>query len=276
MEDISIYILTHKKFAYEENEIYKPLLNGSALLDEDFGYIRDDTGDNISKLNPYYAELTGQYWVWKNSKSDIIGFCHYRRYFKNIFMKKISKEDIENILKNHDIILPHKLHSTKTSLDSIGWGKDLIKLYGESTHMPCHSPEDYKLLRKIIIQKSPEYLDVYDDLMLNSKSSYTWNMYICRKELFDEYCEWCFMLLEEFSKQTDFTKYPEGNKRVLGYIAERLINVFIRKRNLKIKEEFVILEGLRFPIAQIIGYRFPRIQMLFNKILYIEKRIRNK
>ena len=89
MSSMKIYVLTHKKFDYEKNDLYEPLLNGSALLNEDFGYTRDDTGDNISNLNPYYAELTGEYWAWKNSNVDIIGFCHYRRYFvTGISLKK--------------------------------------------------------------------------------------------------------------------------------------------------------------------------------------------
>ena len=55
--NIEIFILTHKKFdeQYDLN-LYKPLLNGACLLDEDYGYIRDDSGDNISKLNKYFAE----------------------------------------------------------------------------------------------------------------------------------------------------------------------------------------------------------------------------
>ena len=67
MTKVTIYILTHKKFNEEyDSNLYKPLLNGSALIDNDFGYLRDDSGNNISKLNIYYAELTGQYWAWKN------------------------------------------------------------------------------------------------------------------------------------------------------------------------------------------------------------------
>ena len=87
-----VYVLTHKKI----NENYKcppyvPLLNGSIFSDDDFGYLRDDVGDNISELNIYYAELTGQYWAWKHSDADIIGFCQYRRWFvRNIFGDKLT------------------------------------------------------------------------------------------------------------------------------------------------------------------------------------------
>ena len=96
---IEIFVLTHKKFELPLDNLYKPLLNGSITYEDDFGYLRDDSGDNISDLNKYYAELTGVYWAWKNSDADIIGFCHYRRYFaKNISLKLLKKEDIEETL----------------------------------------------------------------------------------------------------------------------------------------------------------------------------------
>ena len=37
MSDITIYVLTHKKFDCPDDDIYKPLLNGSASQSEDFG-----------------------------------------------------------------------------------------------------------------------------------------------------------------------------------------------------------------------------------------------
>ena len=263
MEEISIYVLTHKEFDFEENEIYKPLLNGSALLNEDFGYIRDDTGDNISKLNPYYAELTGEYWAWKNSNVDIIGFCHYRRYFvNNIFLKKLEKKDIENILKDYDIILPQKRYLDKSNIEEIKLGHENLNI--------CQTVDDYDLLREIIKEKSPEYLESFDEV-LQEKEVYWYNMYICKKEIFDDYFEWMFEILEEFRKRTDFSKYKEGNSRVLGYLSERLINVYVKKQELKVKEKFLYQTELRIPILTMVENRFPIVQRIFGSILKMER-----
>lgn len=252
-DNITIYILTHKKFDYEESDIYKPLLNGSALLDEDFGYIRDDTGDNISELNIYYAELTGEYWAWKNSDADIIGFCHYRRYFvKNIFLEKLDENDIKEILKDYDIILPEIRHLHKPVIEDIHDGH----LDGA-----CHKKEDYYLLREIIEEECPEYLESFDEL-LNGKEIYWFNMYILRKELFDEYCEWMFNLLEIFRQRNDFSQYEEGNARVLGYLSERLLNVYVKKNNLKVKEKLLHLTESRNPILAIMHNRYAFFQRL--------------
>jgi len=54
---------------------------GNALQAAGVGFIGDDSGQNISARNPYYSELTGIYWAWKNTRQDVVGSCHYRRFF---------------------------------------------------------------------------------------------------------------------------------------------------------------------------------------------------
>ena len=63
------------------NDIYCPIMAGNALNPNQINIIGDDTGLSISSRNLYYSEITGIYWVWKNTNHDITGSCHYRRYF---------------------------------------------------------------------------------------------------------------------------------------------------------------------------------------------------
>ena len=52
-----------------DDPMYIPVQVGSAL-NPPLPYIGDDTGDNISERNPYFCELTGLYWAWKNLDDD--------------------------------------------------------------------------------------------------------------------------------------------------------------------------------------------------------------
>ena len=85
--DIKVIIATHKKYRMPEDKLYLPLHVGAeGKTDEegnplDLGYQKDNTGENISELNPSFCELTGLYWAWKNLDADYVGLAHYRRHF---------------------------------------------------------------------------------------------------------------------------------------------------------------------------------------------------
>ena len=83
--NIKIIVAAHKKYRMPADDIYLPLHVG-AEGKESIGYQGDNIGENISNLNPYFCELTGMYWMWKNLKADYLGLAHYRRHF--CFRKK--------------------------------------------------------------------------------------------------------------------------------------------------------------------------------------------
>ena len=56
-KDIKIIIAAHKKYRMPQDDIYVPLHVGAEGKDS-IGYQGDNTGDNISNLNPYFCELT--------------------------------------------------------------------------------------------------------------------------------------------------------------------------------------------------------------------------
>ena len=57
---IKVVVATHKEYEMPSDEMYIPVQVGAAEK-ESIGYQRDDEGENISLLNPYYCELTGLY-----------------------------------------------------------------------------------------------------------------------------------------------------------------------------------------------------------------------
>ena len=70
---VNVIIATHKKYEMPKYKSYLPIHVGKEGKD-DIGFKGDNTGKNISKKNPYFCELTGMYWAWKNLKVDYVGF----------------------------------------------------------------------------------------------------------------------------------------------------------------------------------------------------------
>ncbi|MDO5403874.1 MAG: DUF4422 domain-containing protein, partial [Eubacteriales bacterium] len=118
----AIYTMTHKIFSVPEDEMYIPLQVGAAV-NETLGYTGDNTGDNISQLICYYCELTGMYWVWKNVHDcDYVGICHYRRYLLARNGTMFTSSEIENIMKDYDVITTKRLRLNFTY--HTGFGKN--------------------------------------------------------------------------------------------------------------------------------------------------------
>lgn len=222
---IEIYIAIHKKARVLQKNGYIPIQVG-AEGKENLGYLRDNTGDNISCKNPNYCELTALYWIWKNSNADIVGLVHYRRYFFNGFFTKnmekaISEEKISNYLSKYDIILPKPYYTGKNTVE---------QQYGID-----HNIGDYEKLRDIIKENTPDYLEAFD-IVSKRRYFYNFNMFVMNKILFDEYAKWVFDVLFELEKYVDISEYSDYNKRIYGFLSERLFNVWIEKnKNLKIK-----------------------------------------
>ena len=224
MSNMNIYVVAHKNVEFPKNEIYKPIQVGKK---ESFTKIRDNTAENISEKNANFCELTAAYWILKNDKSDITGLTHYRRYFfkskyNNSIENILNKEDIENILKKYDIILPEIEH--------------IVQYTVKSAYEKFHHIEDFEKCRDIIKEKYPEYVEAFDEVA-NSKKLYLYNMFISKKEIFDEYYNWLFDILFELEKRVDITNYSDYDKRIYGFLSERLLNVWLQKnKNLKRKE----------------------------------------
>ena len=230
-----IYIATHKKFDTPKFENYIPLQVG-AEGKEALGYLKDNTGDNISKMNPNFCELTGLYWIWKNCDDEYKGLVHYRRYFgKNNLSSKISDiytyNELIEMLKNADVILPYVEHFKENTKEEI--------------LRECCTSEIFEKMENIIREKYPEYIEAFRDYFSQNKTV-LFNMLFCRKELFDLYCEWLFDVLFALEKKVDISLLNSYQKRLYGFLSERLFNVWIKYHNLTVKNVSIINTDMKF------------------------------
>ena len=230
MQKLTVLVITHKDYEFPDSACYRPLFVGgkiaSGLKNEDF--YQDNSGANISEKNSSFCELTGLYWAWKNGvfeNNEYVGLVHYRRYFagKALDLKKkqiASESELLTILEKYDVILPRKRNYFIESI------------YSHYQH--AHHIEDLDLTRDVIIELQSEYLESFDAVMQGRKL-HLYNMFVMSSEKASEYCHWLFSILLELEKRINIAQYDNYQKRVFGFIAERLFNVWVLHNQLNVK-----------------------------------------
>lgn len=268
---IEIYVATQKMIVNLDSALYQPIQVGCSLGNgiAELPYLKDNTLENISFKNASYCELTALYWAWKNSKADIIGLMHYRRY---LTLKKhpaslsdvLGEKDIQSFLMDCDIILPYK-----------------DKIFGtvEEQYKTNANIEDFNKVKLIIEKKYPDYLDAFLTVSKADKI-YTCNIFIAKKEIMDSYCFWVFDILKELEKEINIQSYSKSQKRVYGYLAERLLNVWVLHERIKVKEVYLynteekVSDRLRnaFHSFEYYGLHIDYLKYSYNRRLKREKK----
>lgn len=227
---VKIFVMTHKPFVPPEDPMYLPLHVGRANA-MDLGFPGDDTKDSISEWNPYFCELTGMYWIWKNyDNADFIGICHYRRYLLNETGSIFTCAQLEKLLSGYDMITTKLLTLPCPYYEG----------FKENHHI-----KDLKITREVLQEKYPEYFDTFEEL-LHGTHTYFGNIFITSKPLFDRYCSWLFDILFEVQKRTDFTGYNDYHKRLFGFLSEFLQTVWISYNRLSVCECMVGMMGEKY------------------------------
>lgn len=198
-----------------------PIQVGAALSENHPYKVRDDIGDNISKRNRKYCELTALYWIWKNDRSDYAGLSHYRRRFR------LSEEEIEKvILSGIDVLVTVPVINFNTV---------------RGQYALDHDPRDWDIMLEAVESLYPEYVAAADAVQKGSYY-YAYNMFIARKEVLDTYCKWLFDILD-YCEERISEKDNIYQERYAGFLAERLLTIFFthnRQYKLAIAEKHFI------------------------------------
>lgn len=220
-------------------------------------------GENIHERKDY-CELRAHYYIWKNMITDskkYIGFFHYRRYLDfsrggpynsseikmlpykivdNPYNLSYSENQIYTSISEFDVIVPLPEYT----------GTKVLIRYSE-----MHRAEDLEIVSNIIDELFFEYSEA-KNIYLNKKEEFYCNMFIMKKELFNDYCNWLFSILSEYDKRV-INKPKNAN----GYIGERLLGIYITYLETQGKKKIGFLPRLHFHIYddEKHNYRFKSI-----------------
>lgn len=231
---MSMYVITHKSFNYQSLPSgYVPLLVGAESKPNPDNFLQDNNGQNISQKNYSFCELTGLYWMWKNTSDENLGLSHYRRYFSKystfnqLFLNAlvsgkgtpVTTDRLNELLKKYDWIV------AKPQLIGMGtiWDQFVYS----------HHAKDMEITREVIAELTPECISAFDSVMNQRKESF-FNMFYTSKKELDRYASWLFSILFEVEKRVDISQYDSYQQRLFGFLAERLFNVWLHYRNPKL------------------------------------------
>lgn len=270
--DVKIYVIYHKPATLIKNKILTPIhtgrnevknyTKGEIISDQAEKWLRDnmigdDTGDSIAYKHRFYSEFSVMYWAWKNpnlyGNPKYVGFFHYRRQLdfdvsntntgsKNIY--SINNEILNNNLKEDNIL------STIDNVDVLVGNPFEPGVSIEKQFLQCirtHKTELLAQALKFIEQKYPKMLKSAKEY-LNDNKLIRFNIFVMKRELFREYCEFVFSILFELEKKLNLNKLTNTNIRALGYIGERLLGVFVTylkntRKDIVIAQRPILTEG---------------------------------
>ena len=224
-----IYIVSHKHVEPPRVKGYRPIQVGFAP--ESYpGFLRDNTGDNIADKNGGYCELTAMYWVWRNTDDLYKGLAHYRRYFgRRPFSSDpadiLDIDALTDLLDGVDIVVP------KPAVYHVNARDQLL--------MECCTRPVFDCMEATVAEMQPGYVDAFQTFFRGNRAS-QYNMLFCRRELFDAWCAWLFPLLFALEEQVDLTGANDYQKRLFGFLSERLLNVWIAGNSLRARHVPVV------------------------------------
>ena len=242
---MSIY---NSNFKTIKNLDYIPVgLNNDTFSKE---WLRDNTGENISKKNSYYAEYSFYYWYWKNilkdkKKDDWVGFCSYRKYWANKEnkpgnnLKDMVVQKIYPEWKNYDVVIgePQDVSGIKI-IKSIKKGKmallrnpkALISKKGRTIRWQFdmyHGVGNLDKAIELLPDKDRKDFNYY----VNNENCFSkGNMFITKSSnIMNSYFEDVFNWLFKCEKIFGFDLEGYGSKRIYGFLAERYLSFWFKK-----------------------------------------------
>lgn len=258
---LKILVCYHKPAELVSGGVYTPIHAGRSRIEDAVkkGLLRerdkqwmlentlgDNTGENISDKNNHYSELTAHYWAWKNyaqlDSPNYIGFVHYRRGF---LLSSEPRQGAVRFLSTLDEQIREEINDTSR----LELGK--YQLYAPEARqayrlkpdegrysLKTNPKEPCRVIEKIPSQKGlaealdyvasryPEH-EKYLRAYLEGRYAYQWNMAIFRRDIFFDYANYVFDVLQHVEKYVESSDFNSADQRFIGYLGEHLTGAFI-------------------------------------------------
>jgi len=230
--EVKIFVLQHAPCelpsCYSDRGVYVPIQCGRALHDPIPGTIGDDVGDNISKLNVRYNEMTAMYWVIRHydviGNPEFVGFDHYRRFL-----------NWDGSWLRPGCVVARKWFSWR-------------RLWNQ--YVNCHGEADIVRFSNRFRQSlGLEYSDY--DLYWKTHGFYICNMFVMHRDDFRRYGEFivsCVNLLRELESERPFSQNGRSC-RIPGFILETMTSFWIWHERRAGRIEVKLSKITHFPIA---------------------------
>jgi len=223
-------------------------------------WLTDDKGENISIKNPFYAEYSFHYWLWKNKLSQLedkewLGFCGYRYHwsqqstvksdelnrivnqnnFKDFILKKIPDE-----WNNYEVVLGDEMSVNNYKLIKVlkhAKLKFLMNpqlLFKKNRNIKLHFDifHGEGLLEKAIRQLDKKDQEGFEEFVMTKTSFNRENMFFCRsKKLLNEYYKCVFRWLDKCEDVFGFNLHGYSKKRIYAFLAERFVSYWFQKNS---------------------------------------------
>lgn len=216
---INIWVTYSKQEEYDSYRLFD--------LDNNI-YKLFNVSEYYPKLNKYFCEFVTLYHIYKNHiKSDLIGFCHYRRYLT------LSTIDFNDVLKNNKIIYDsHKYISCGYYLDHESQKWPFCLQYD---HVIYNTFLDFLKENNVPLEYD---IDYYKKNSINMAGSH---MFLSRYETFEYIMNIMLKYLNFLFPgwENDFNVIYNSNKpdRSLGHITEQLFGFLLY--NVKYKNSVI-------------------------------------
>ena len=174
---------------------------------------------NIAHLNPKLNEMTSIWCYWKNlmKDADYIGFNHYRRLFRIEDLNDVAEYDVIDAKP-----IPMVFNMSYFTGSPI---PNFVPTDIKNGYAICHKIEDWNKMEELL-KKTPYYVFFEDWKNQNSLSS-PCNLFIMKKKMFEEYCDFIFPILFDLEQKINLEGRDGYQRRALAFISERLTSLFI-------------------------------------------------